>query len=177
MHSKESRAALGAPANVHSHPDPEFYDVPTRKLAEVSNYGVGAVPLAYPATDRLPTEPSGTWAELEDARVLARSVPLADPPKEDATADILKRVVVLAQCIASLSARITILEATREVHEPDDNPVVTDINLGQPTGDYAGLTHASADVDLKQAGFVYLNAQGLDLLGQPLITAPVEQWP
>jgi hypothetical protein len=103
---------------------------------------------------------------------------LADPPKEDATADILKRVVSLSECIASLSARITILEATREVHEPDDNPVVTDINLGQPTGDYARLAHdGTAGEDLKQTGFVYLNSQGLDLLGQPLITSPVEQWP
>ena len=161
MHSNESRARLGAPLNVHSHPDPEFYDLPPRKVLK--------------PTDRLSVGKS--WASAEAERVVARGIPLAIPAPASEAAEILKRVVVLAQCVAALNARITILEAAREVHEPDDNPVVTDINLGQPTGDYAGLTHASADVDLKQAGFVYLNSQGLDLLGQPLITAPVEQWP
>ena len=165
MHSKESRARLGAPANVASHSDPEFYTPPARRG--------GPPDVAESLASRL-------TALAQFADLFARHLQSLD-----------NRLVVLeglekaqaafnrtCRCVPSLEAqavldRLAVEEAGSVANygSPAGSeacPVALDI--GQPAGDYTALAHADDGTDLLTSGFVYLNPQGADLLGKPLIT-------
>ena len=140
MHSKESRDNLGAPANVVSRPDPEFYTPPARR---------GGPP------DVTESLASRLTALAQFAALFARHLQSLD-----------NRLVVLE----GLEKARSIIAGGQAEKGQGRRPLAIVVDLGQPAGDYAALAHADDSTDLLTSGFVYLNPQGADLLGKPLIT-------